>query len=248
MLRSTFYAPPDLRADTSSSGGRQQEQRLMQALEEFWESEVPRIGDDGARGWALWQGADAMDLDVPPNGPTEFEPSTDSDPFVRWFQDETAADRCIRPGKASAIDTAEEDNDDPYRVVLFDDIRSFLFVIKNPEVKLQLVYAVLNYLGLPFGIPDLGTNTAFARDPHLQWALAANQKARLALWPEKTANHSRLDWSLTPESMTFSPIDFFSSPVKMWLLTEDTAFEDVLAWFNINQAGLQQSVDVAFLR
>lgn len=227
---------------------RQHERRLLQSLEEFWESEVPRVGDDGAQGWDRWQGANAMEADIPENGSIEFEASTECDPFVRWFQDETAADQFIRPAKASAINTAEEDDDDPYRIVLFDDIRPFLFVIRSPEVKLQLVYAVLNYLGLPFAIPDLGTNTAFARDPHLQWALAANSKARLALWPEKPASRPRLDLSPTLGSAALPSIDFFSSPVKMWLLTEDTAFEDVLAWFSVNQVGLRESLDAGFLR
>lgn len=247
VVSSTFHAPSALRADTTSTEHRQLEQRLLQFLEDFWDSEVPRVGDDAAQGWDRWQGANAMELDIPSNGSTDFEPSTESDPFVRWFQDETAADRCIRPGKASAIDTAAEEEDDPYRIILFDDIRPFLFVIRNPEVKLQLVYAVLNYLGLPFGIPDLGTNTAFARDSHLQWTLAANHKARLALWPEKPTSLPRLDWD-SQESAASTPIDFFASPVKMWLLTEDTAFEDILTWFSINQAGLQHSVDVGFLR
>lgn len=244
----TFHKPLALRTDPSEPINRQQEQRLLQFLEEFWESEVPRIGDDGAQGWDRWQGASATEADITENGSTEFEASTESDPFIRWFQDETAADQFIRPGKASAINTAEEDDDDPYRIVLFDDIRPFLFVIRNPEVKLQLVYAVLNYLGLPFGIPDLGTNTAFARDPHLQWAIAANSKARLCLWPEKPANRPRLDWSPIPGSAVLPSVDFFASPVKMWLLTEDTAFEDVLAWFSVNQVGLRESVDVGFLR
>lgn len=248
MFISTFHKPAALRTDAPESISRQYEQRLLQSLEEFWESEVPRLGDDGAQGWDRWQGEARVDAETAENDVAEIERSTDSDPFSRWFHDETAADRCIRPGKASTLSMAAEEDDDPYRIVLFDDIRPFLFVIRNAEVKLQLVYAVLNYLGLPFGIPDLGTNTAFARDPHLQWALAVNRKARLALWPKRPASRPHLEWDMTQESAASPSVDFFSCPVKMWLLTEDTAFEDVLSWFSDNQVGLQDSVDVGLLR
>lgn len=225
---------------------RHWDHRLLESLEEFWESEVPRIGETGSQGWNQWQKQAAPDEST--DQPQLFEPSTSDDPYIRWYEDETAADHCIRPGKASALAMAEDDDDDPFKVILFDDIKPFLFVIRNPEVKLQLVYAVLNYLGLPFGIPDLGTNTAFSRDPHLQWALAANPKARSALWPEKPVERQRLSWSEMQESSVLPSVDFLSCPVRMWFLTEETAFEDFSAWFSVNQLGLRDSVDPDFLR
>jgi hypothetical protein len=224
----------------------QWEERLLESLEEFWESEVPRIGENGSSGWSQWR-KDAAPEETLEQLPVQSESSTAGDPFIRWYEDEKAADRSIRPDKASSLAMAEDD-DDPFKIVLFDDIRPFLFVIRNPEVKLQLVYAVLNYLGLPFGVPDLGTNTAFSRDPHLQWALAANPKARSALWPERPVARQRLDWSETQESAALPPVDFLSCPVRMWFLTEETAFEDILDWFSVNPVGLQDSVDTAFLR
>lgn len=225
----------------------QWEERLLESLEDFWESEVPRIGENGSRGWNQWR-KEAVPEETVEQESQQPDPSTGDDPFIRWFHDETASDRFIRPGKASSLAIADDDDDDPFKIILFDDIRPFLFVIRNPEVKLQLVYAVLNYLGLPFGVPDLGTNTAFSRDPHLQWALASNPQARSALWPEKPVARQRLDWSETQESAALPPVDFLSCPVKMWFLTEETAFEDILSWFSVNQVGLQDSVDPDFLR
>jgi hypothetical protein len=224
----------------------QWEERLLESLEEFWESEVPRIGENGSSGWSQWR-KDAAPGEMSEQLPVQSESSAAGDPFIRWYEDEKAADRSIRPDKASSLAMAEDD-DDPFKIVLFDDIRPFLFVIRDPEVKLQFVYAVLNYLGLPFGVPDLGTNTAFSRDPHLQWALASNPKARSALWPERPAPRQRLDWSETQESAALPPVNFLTCPVRMWFLTEETAFEDILAWFSVNQVGLQDSVDTGFLR
>ncbi|KAJ9104523.1 hypothetical protein QFC21_002019 [Naganishia friedmannii] len=247
MLELTFHKPADLRPDATHPVNTQSEERLKESLEAFWESEVPRIGENGSRGWSQWQ------RDTLPEGEASTEPSNDiassthSDPFIRWYHDETAADRQIRPGKASALSVAEEEDADPYRVILFDDIRPFLFVIHNTEVKLQLVYAVLNYLGLPFGVPDLGTNTTFSKDPHLQWALAANPTARMSLWPAKPAARQALDWSETQESAALPAVDIMSCPVKLWLLTTDTAFEDILVWFSVNQSGIRDSVDTGML-
>ncbi|KAJ9111443.1 hypothetical protein QFC19_001212 [Naganishia cerealis] len=245
MLELTFYKPPDLRAKFTDSLEREWEGRLLESLEAFWESEVPRIGENGAQGWSHWQRESLPDTAIPADDPINVEGSAYADPFIRWYHDETAADRQIRPGKASVLSAAEDEDDDPYRVVLFDDIRPFLFVINDTEVKLQLIYAVLNYLGLPFGVPDLGTNTNLAKDPHLQWALGTNSAARMSLWPPKPASRRALDWSEAQES---APVDIISCPVKFWLLTPDTAFEDILAWFSVNQPGIQDSVDITMLQ
>jgi hypothetical protein len=47
----------------------------------------------------------------------------------------------------------DEDNsstEDPFRLVLFDDIRNYLFPIKTNAAKIQLIYGFFNYLGLNF--------------------------------------------------------------------------------------------------
>lgn len=243
---STFHKPHGLWTDKPEAMDRQWEDRLLESLEEFWESEVPRIGETSSQGWHRWQ-KQAMP-DESTEQPQHCEPSTSADPYIRWYEDETAADHCIRPGKASALAMSEDEDDDPFKIILFDDIKPFLFVIRNPEVKLQLVHAVLNYFGLPFGIPDLGTNTAFSRDSHLHWALAANPKARSALWPDKPVERQRLDRSEMQESSVLPPVDFLSCPARMWFLTEETAFQDILAWFSVNQLGLRDSIDSDFLR
>jgi hypothetical protein len=246
--RSTFFKPLDLRAEATQPLDTQWEERVLESLEAFWESEVARIGENGSQGWNRWQRETLSEAEALPESPSDIASSTHSDPFIRWYHDETAADRHFRPGKASALSVAEEEEDDPYRVVLFDDIRPFLFVIQNAEVKLQLIYAVLNYLGLPFGVPDLGTNTTFSKDPHLQWALAANPAARMLLWPPRPAGHQTLDWTETQESAALPAVDVMSCPIKLWLLTADTAFEDILDWFSVNQVGIRDSVDTGILQ
>lgn len=237
-----------MRAEATQPLDTQWEERVLESLEAFWESEVARIGENGSQGWNRWQRETLSEAEALPESPSDIASSTHSDPFIRWYHDETAADRHLRPGKASALSVAEEEEDDPYRVVLFDDIRPFLFVIQNAEVKLQLIYAVLNYLGLPFGVPDLGTNTTFSKDPHLQWALAANPAARMLLWPPRPAGHQTLDWSETQESAALPAVDVMSCPIKLWLLTADTAFEDILDWFSVNQVGIRDSVDTGILQ
>jgi hypothetical protein len=100
-------------------------EQLLDALEEFWESEVPRCGEPGSKGWASWT----------PDGP---EPSTTAnnaslpsplpsasiitnDPFKRWAEEEQLTDRTgFLPLRST------DESDDPYATVLFSDIRPLL--------------------------------------------------------------------------------------------------------------------------
>ena len=136
------------------------------------------------------------------------------------------------PARATDLDA---DDEDPYRVVIFADIQRFLFPIRSGQVRLELVYAFLNFIGLPFRPPDTTTTSTAYLDPHLNWSLVYNDQLRPAFWPPRP-KQKQLPWQtvggepMEPETQR-SLMNPFTSPIKSWLSTPDTLFAPSDPWF-----------------
>ena len=116
---------------------------LLQLFEEYWESEVPRFGEEGHRGWARHVVQPGHMAQPKLNRPL---PQSSSDSLVEdWYEHETAQFLQSRQPARSIDDTGE---DDPYRVVLFSDVEAFLLHL-NPTSQQTLIYAFLAYCHLP---------------------------------------------------------------------------------------------------
>ncbi len=117
---------------------------LLDSLDEFWESETPRVGEPDAKGWGAWvqsgkpQGI--VSLQVPtPTVPTEL------DPFRQWAANETSADGAsFLPSRS----THERADLDPYSTVLFTDVRPLLFALRTPKARNAFRLAWLSFIGL----------------------------------------------------------------------------------------------------
>ncbi|KAJ7900210.1 NRDE-2, necessary for RNA interference-domain-containing protein [Mycena olivaceomarginata] len=107
-------------------------QHRLHSLEEFWESECPRLGEVGAQGWDSWYSSGRPS--VPP--PAQPSPSLvdDLDPYRKFGFSESLADRTLFLPRRS---TESEADSDPYSTILFSDIRDDV-----------LRYAWLTVLGL----------------------------------------------------------------------------------------------------
>lgn len=149
LLEMTFFRPRD--EDSTSS------------FQDFWESEVPRIGEADALGWAHFV---QSGLDGNPPEPVQhsLKPKASiKDAYRAWAATEKdLADTARLP--ARTMDEGTED--DPFRVVMFDDIEPLLFVIPEtiiPQVRSQLLDAFLLFCGLPpYSRSDEWTTTAWA--------------------------------------------------------------------------------------
>ncbi|KAK2679948.1 siRNA-mediated silencing protein NRDE-2 [Fusarium oxysporum f. sp. vasinfectum] len=114
FLELNFFRPTQL--DDQSAA--------FESLRDFWESEVPRIGEADAQGWAKFV-ADGGIGDAPEplqdiKGP-EYQSRDD---YKRWATLESSqADKARIP--ARTMDEGTED--DPFRVVMFSDIEPLLF-------------------------------------------------------------------------------------------------------------------------
>uniref|UniRef100_A0A0K3C9N5 BY PROTMAP: gi/647394756/emb/CDR35990.1/ RHTO0S01e11694g1_1 [Rhodosporidium toruloides] n=1 Tax=Rhodotorula toruloides TaxID=5286 RepID=A0A0K3C9N5_RHOTO len=158
-------------------------QRVLAAFESFWDAEAPRIGETGAKGWRS-----TTDEDMPPEAVpasdvavVEAQREEGARPHERWARAERIACESHRPARTT--DPSIDDSDDPYRVVLFDDIRPFLFFVDSPDSRLQLAYAFLTFLGLPFVPPDVPTSTPFTTDPFIHSELVERPSLIQRFWP-----------------------------------------------------------------
>ncbi|KAG6123296.1 hypothetical protein E4U13_007730 [Claviceps humidiphila] len=138
LLELNFFRSPD------------QDEQCMDSFRDFWESEVPRIGDDGAQGWARYVEVSGQ-VDAPEpqtTHPTKHLPT--SDVFKAWGHSEQVhGEWAIMP--ARTMDDGTED--DPFRVVMFSDIEPWLFTVSESSagerVKEELMDAFLIFCGLP---------------------------------------------------------------------------------------------------
>lgn len=119
----------------------------LESLEEFWESEVPRAGEPGAKGWSDW-----ISCNRPNNSgsPLKTVPQMDvdnqpKDPYVQWHYDESCADRMSHVPTRSMDAKSESD---PYATVLLSDIKALLLPLRTEGAKNAFRLIWLSVLGL----------------------------------------------------------------------------------------------------
>ena len=108
-------------------------------FEHFWDSEVARLGDIGAKGWSSGSttGPDAAtDPEVPPVDPADL--------YHSWCGSERIATKCSK----LAARTFDATSGDPFRVVLFDDIKDYMFLVSD-QAHTLLLDAFVCLWGLP---------------------------------------------------------------------------------------------------
>jgi hypothetical protein len=206
----------------------------MELFGEFWESEVARIGEDGARGWRRFVEA-GEDMADPPEPWLEraCEVPKMADPFKAWAAaEQQAAERARMP--ARTLDEGTED--DPFRVVMFSDIKDCLVWFPSAvlvRVKPLLAEAFLVFCGLPPAGVCGQRFGAMLSDPFV-----ASKGQGLDLDLNRTDAGTSLDLSRrAPEfrqqgnSMAMSPEVLFSG---------DSWFRYLDKWSNTYQCGNRQ--------
>ncbi|RKF72521.1 Protein NRDE2-like protein [Golovinomyces cichoracearum] len=117
-------------------------------IKEFWESEVPRIGEEGARGFRHY--IDNQDttgvMDPSVDKPQEYLDKKNI--FESWAAAERLRSKSSRIPAKTLDDVVE---DDPFRVILFADIQDFLCVLPPESKKLHrsCINAFLLFCRLP---------------------------------------------------------------------------------------------------
>ena len=236
---------------------RSKASEALSAFEEFWDSEVPRIGEEGSQGW---EGFSANNGEpAHPRQDSNFILEDGAELPNAWANFEhrrTLECRVV----ARTID--EVDECDPYRVILFSDVRYSLI---DPPVLSSglavLFQALLVFCHLPpCSIERARKDSACWRgDPFLRNEVLHQSNQALPAWGlqnrsnvkiPSTADESAKDLSLNASD----PPNPFSFLIPDYQITLDSLFAAYGAWFSAFDAWQQEysqdrgPVEIAWIR
>lgn len=208
ILEFVFFRPDSLDRSDGLSGA-------LSSFREFWESEVARIGEVGAKGWK--SGSIAA---VEPRSAISEARVNLASIFSSWLQCEKNREIDSRL-PARALDEVEDI--DPYRVVLFEDIEDILALFWGLSSTDILVDGFLCFCRLPSlsSRVNLETTRYWSGDSFLRNELMDVPDSALAGWFPNTRFEAR-DAAISPGS--FSQNNFIH--------TLDTLFTDENSWFS----------------
>ncbi|KAJ4337250.1 hypothetical protein N0V95_008387 [Ascochyta clinopodiicola] len=132
----------------------------LQHFEEFWESEAPRIGEPGSKGWRHTLIDDA----VPPACSITLASLNPSNHVFEEFQ-KREIERMSKlryPGRS----TDEVGEDDPFHAIFFSDLKEYVTSIPTVSTEL-LIDAFLSFCGTP-GLIDTPPAKIWRADPFMQ--------------------------------------------------------------------------------
>ena len=175
ILEYHFFKPPNL-------SGIEAE---LEALENFWESDVPRIGEEGAPAWDRFKGGD--DGHVRNSIPLSTGSIDPKQPFASFSGLESEHLGTLLLPAATDDDSG---TNDPFRFVMFSDLREVLECLLGHLPKSQLINGFLCFIGLPLLQGDDGSNApevSWRIDPFLSSSLLRHEReaeCTAALLPE----------------------------------------------------------------
>ncbi|KAI9721623.1 MAG: hypothetical protein M1828_005114 [Chrysothrix sp. TS-e1954] len=215
-FETTIFRPGHL----SSFTDVEHRETVLRAFEEFWDSEVPRIGELGSKGWrnSNLRELSSNDLD---NNTSE---KAHSPPARRWdIAEGLAAEHCSRPGRTSD----REDLGDPFHVILTDDLLPFLYTESIESESIGLVNAFLSFCGLPL-LPSSRHVDAKSGQGHVTNVDESLAKPSPRIRYRATCNDQlqTLHSCAMTDEMLFSPVDYFEA-LHPWSLTFRTAYSTV---------------------
>ncbi|OJD16591.1 hypothetical protein AJ78_03231 [Emergomyces pasteurianus Ep9510] len=185
---------------------------------EFWDSEVPRIGEIGAKGWDSGEGAAPEPKTDPSRREIDQRPT-----FGSWEQSERFQARHSRL-PARTLDDVQED--DPYRVILSSDISDFL--IPFPGVPDLLIGAFMIFCGLPPLASSRNANilSQWRSDPFVRNNLLDNFDGQTTKWFLEMGHGTQDIMQNQPNSF---PLPTFSNNLDT-LFGKETWFSELRTW------------------
>ncbi|KAL9542170.1 hypothetical protein MBANPS3_008745 [Mucor bainieri] len=225
----------------------------VNAFVEFWDSEVLRFGEAGALGWREYFRATDNGEEIPetvcdkPTTNTDDDDDNDMLSLKDWLASELESEQKNR--LPLRMNQAEDDSvdEDPYRIILSDDITSFLFDTTTEGARQSLIYSIFVFMGLPYTPPQVGTNTHFFTDTFTHNEMPLNH-----FWPSKPSTTKHLVWyvagvPMNPEETTSEMNPYYipsSYPVGL-----NELFATSGSWFKCaGKEYIQCDVDEAFTR
>ncbi|CAO3586073.1 unnamed protein product [Absidia cylindrospora] len=166
--------------------------RMISDFSKFWDSEVPRFGEPDAKGWRSYYAKTQNEEEIEKMAPKHFEKDDELyevDTILDWLQHEQAQQRNhVLPRRMNDKERISID-DDPFRVVLAEDIVNILFKVTTASARTSLNYSIFVFLGLPYTPPGVGTNTHFSTDTFTHNDLHLN-----GFWPSTAEQYHRISY------------------------------------------------------
>lgn len=179
----------------------QNREEVLRKFEEFWESEVPRAGEDNAKGWRNSNLDDGPVSEMHSGQLMEQDPSNAIWEDFRKREAEHTA-KLKNPGRT----TDELGEEDPFHTVLFSDIEGFLKLLPQSCDKKALVSAFLQFCNLPPLRLKESDVSRYTLDPFLQTS-----------WTEPSqSNTSTFDEVLSK---------YLNCPIKNYQTTAELLFD-----------------------
>ncbi|KAF9411003.1 hypothetical protein BGZ94_001464 [Podila epigama] len=144
-------------------------------LAQFWESELPRFGEKSAMGWAhyMTEEGEVVPTDELLNSLRQSLEAETMDDLFKSF-DEGDEQRSLLNQWAKTekkINAAgwfpmrvtdplpDELQNDPYGIIMFEDIQPFIVEVRTAEGRMQFVDSMFHFLGLPMSLVS-GANSS----------------------------------------------------------------------------------------
>ncbi|TGO45671.1 hypothetical protein BCON_0374g00060 [Botryotinia convoluta] len=200
------------------------ENRTIELFGEFWEAEVPRIGESGSLGWKRF--AETGDDSTVPDAQTD-EPEMSlngQDLFESWVIAESFRSKASRVPARTMDDTVE---DDPYRVILFTDIENFLLLL--PKSAEYLRRSLLNAFLIFCHLPSMSTQDHESRvDWSLNPCLYNEMLDYDSGWVKEKYLKKSTDESIESEETRASSV--FATPTTALAMAPESMFSN--GWFS----------------
>ncbi|RIA98604.1 NRDE-2, necessary for RNA interference-domain-containing protein [Glomus cerebriforme] len=222
MIELVFFAPDHLRQQTFYD--------RVTALEVFWEAEWPRFGEDEAKGWAYYVEQSDNEMQVAPTPANSINVSNlHGDIYEKWAKAEEMHNGQLLSIRTGTGGDDDINVDDPYRIVIFDDIRTFLFDVTFPQSYIELLYACFSFVGLTFN-PGYSSSNPLITDTFLNTKLVNESIANNSFWETRLEENN-----------------LFKFPIKSFPQIEDNLFKSQ-SWFCICDEVDVINVDMKFAR
>jgi hypothetical protein len=211
LLEMNFFSPKSTLSQTEA----------VKLFNDFWESEVPRVGENGALGWHHF-----VENESASEAPAALVDEADDalnnrDLFKTW----AAAERLRSMGSRVPARTMDEVvEDDPFRVILFSDIEDFL--VRLPAQSQDLQKLLLNGYLFFCRLPPV---SAFDLQVSKRWSMDAFVSGHLL---EYDANWIKEEYFLTTaeEGKESDVRASLNVPIPSFSMPSQALFESD-AWF-----------------
>ncbi|KAJ5087354.1 hypothetical protein N7456_010970 [Penicillium angulare] len=204
----------------------------LSSFREFWETESPRIGEEGAKGWNSEQTPEVDPII------TEYSTQVETSSILQsWTKAERERmGKCRKPGRS--LDGSDSKVDDPYRVVLFSDFAEIVPLFGGFTKSDELIDAFLYFSQLPhLAFPsNLQSTRLWSGDNFLRNEFVEDSRLDIRCWQppqvkqEDSSPVMEIEYPVE-EQDECKPALPFLYPIQNYLHSTETLFADPTQWF-----------------